>query len=312
VVNLDRLQHAVKVAQEGSFTAAAHAIPLSQSALTRSIQMLERQYSLKIFERTKLGAQLTPEGADFIEIAQRLVQSARSGEEELRAAKSAGSSLVRFGMGSISAAVFLPDMLTELTAHSSDYRVWLGSSAALRSALRRREIDFYIAGVPRNCNWFANAHDLTIERVGGNYLDLLARPDHPIYRRPLVPGSFREFPIGAGTFVRETIGAAVLDPFGIRLPQLEIDDYEMLASVARASDLIVIGSHLFRTLRPDLGLRVIPYDISGVGRSDWAVVTSLAGIPSAAYELSRVILARLSAAIAGAETIFSNPQAQIS
>ena len=294
MIRLEQLRHAVMVAQEGSFVAAAQLIPLSQSALTRSIQSLEREYKLQIFERSRLGVQLTPEGGQFIETAQQIIQAAQSGDDDLRTAGARDAALTRFGMGSISATAFFPALLLPLTKAAPNYRVLLGSSAALRGALRRKEIDFYVAGVPRHSDYFATSSDLHIERVAGNHLDLLVRPQHPLLEMPSITSKdIARYPTGAGTFVRETIGAAVLEPFGIGLPKIEIDDYEVLAAVARQSDLIVIGSHLFRQLRPDLGLAVLPYDITSIGRSDWAVVSSRSRMSRDARELSQVVLAML-------------------
>ena len=57
-----RLNHVVAAAQQGSFTAAARVVGVTQSAITKSIAELERQLGYLIFHRTSRGALLTEAG----------------------------------------------------------------------------------------------------------------------------------------------------------------------------------------------------------------------------------------------------------
>jgi DNA-binding transcriptional LysR family regulator len=72
-----RLNHIVAVARCGSFTAAAQAIGVTQSAVTKGVADLERQLGYAIFHRTARGALLTEKGSDFVERATRLLDDAR-------------------------------------------------------------------------------------------------------------------------------------------------------------------------------------------------------------------------------------------
>lgn len=72
-----RLNHVVAVARSGSFTAAARAIGVTQSAVTKGVADLERQLGYSVFHRTARGALLTAEGSDFVERAARLLDDAR-------------------------------------------------------------------------------------------------------------------------------------------------------------------------------------------------------------------------------------------
>jgi DNA-binding transcriptional LysR family regulator len=65
-MDLNKLRHAVVIAREGSFSAAAAAIPMSQPALTRSIQSLEDKYGITLFERGRSGVRLTPDGERLV------------------------------------------------------------------------------------------------------------------------------------------------------------------------------------------------------------------------------------------------------
>ena len=71
-----RLAHVVAVAREGSFTAAASTVGVTQSAITKSIADLEAGLGYLIFHRTSRGAMLTEEGREFVERASRLLEDA--------------------------------------------------------------------------------------------------------------------------------------------------------------------------------------------------------------------------------------------
>src|ERR1700679_2316233 len=72
-----RLAHVVAVARCGSFTAAAQAIGVTQSAVTKGVADLERQLGYSVFHRTARGALLTEKGSEFVERAARLLDDAR-------------------------------------------------------------------------------------------------------------------------------------------------------------------------------------------------------------------------------------------
>jgi DNA-binding transcriptional LysR family regulator len=54
-VNSRRLFHVVALAEEGSFARAASGVHLSQPALSRSIQALEDELGMKLFDRAARG-----------------------------------------------------------------------------------------------------------------------------------------------------------------------------------------------------------------------------------------------------------------
>jgi DNA-binding transcriptional LysR family regulator len=53
-INSRRLTHLIALAEEGSFARAAERVHLSQPALSRSIQALEEELGMKLFERAAL------------------------------------------------------------------------------------------------------------------------------------------------------------------------------------------------------------------------------------------------------------------
>ena len=82
-----RLKHAVAVGRLGSFSRAADAVGVTQSAVTKSVADLERSLGFALFHRTSRGALPTEEGRDFIDRAARILADAAElmGEAERRA-----------------------------------------------------------------------------------------------------------------------------------------------------------------------------------------------------------------------------------
>jgi DNA-binding transcriptional LysR family regulator len=91
-ISLERLTGIVafaRAASYGSFTAAAHSLSVSPSAISKTIQRLELQLGIRLFTRTTRSLVLTPEGRDLharalnlLQAAQEVVQSAAASRSE--------------------------------------------------------------------------------------------------------------------------------------------------------------------------------------------------------------------------------------
>jgi DNA-binding transcriptional LysR family regulator len=119
------------VAREGTFTRAAAALHITQSALSQRVSGLESVLGTTLFLRTKQGATLTPAGKRLLRYA--LAKS--SLEEELLGDLSEGDASLEgtvrvTGFSSIVRSVLLPALAPLLRAHSG-----------LRLELQSREIE---------------------------------------------------------------------------------------------------------------------------------------------------------------------------
>jgi LysR family carnitine catabolism transcriptional activator len=72
-VTLRQMRLFTAVARELSFTAAAATANITQSALTSAIRALESELGLRLFDRTTRRVRLTPEGQQFLAVAERLL-----------------------------------------------------------------------------------------------------------------------------------------------------------------------------------------------------------------------------------------------
>src|SRR5690606_7197206 len=75
-MNLRTLRYFIAIADSGSLTAAAAAIPIAQPALTRQMRDLEQEMGVQLLQRLPRGVRLTPAGVTLYESAQRILSEA--------------------------------------------------------------------------------------------------------------------------------------------------------------------------------------------------------------------------------------------
>lgn len=81
--NLEYIRAFYFTAQLGSVTKAASALYLTQPAVSHSIQMLEKQFQMKLFLRMPRGVKLTKEGEVFYHHVESALSSLMEGEKAL-------------------------------------------------------------------------------------------------------------------------------------------------------------------------------------------------------------------------------------
>lgn len=72
-MNILHMKYAVEVAKVGSLNKAAETLLIAAPNVSRSIKELEADIGISIFERTKKGMELTPEGEEFINYAKGIL-----------------------------------------------------------------------------------------------------------------------------------------------------------------------------------------------------------------------------------------------
>lgn len=172
-----RLNHIVAVARCGSFTAAAQAIGVTQSAVTKGVADLERQLGYAVFHRTKRGALLTEKGSDFVERASRLLDDARELLEGSPNSNDPYAGTLRIGVCPASLEWRLIAPLSNLLYRYPDMRFEVGSSSFERMVLLLRNGGVDVAlGLDAA---FADWSDLRREPVPELEFTLFVRRGHP-------------------------------------------------------------------------------------------------------------------------------------
>jgi len=141
-MEIRELRAFVAVAEEGGMSAAARRLHVSQSALSQTIQSLERQLGAQLLVRDYAGARPTDTGKALLEEARALLDHHDRALAAISGA-AATTAQLRIGVPLEFPPDVLPAALAELaTAHpSTRVEVRHSSSAAQLTALRERELD---------------------------------------------------------------------------------------------------------------------------------------------------------------------------
>jgi len=99
-IELRHLRYFVAVADEASFTAAAHRVHVAQQVLSTQIRQLEDAVGTQLLIRTNKGATLTPAGAAFLTVARETLAGLDRGVTAARNAARAVSGKLSVGVGS--------------------------------------------------------------------------------------------------------------------------------------------------------------------------------------------------------------------
>jgi DNA-binding transcriptional LysR family regulator len=94
----------VAVAEEQHFGRAAQRLGMSQPPLTEQIKVLEQALRLTLFERSRQGTRLTPEGAAILPAVQKFVE--QMGQLERAVSEAAQGQTGVLTIGAVSAAMF--------------------------------------------------------------------------------------------------------------------------------------------------------------------------------------------------------------
>jgi LysR family transcriptional regulator, carnitine catabolism transcriptional activator len=78
------LEYFLAVANSGTFTAAAAALNIAQPSLSQTVQGLERELGVKLFNRVKQGARLTSAGEALIAPARRILRDFEEAQASVR------------------------------------------------------------------------------------------------------------------------------------------------------------------------------------------------------------------------------------
>jgi DNA-binding transcriptional LysR family regulator len=84
-VDIDQVEAFVAIVRGGGFTRAASLLHLSQPAVSRRLELLERELGAPLFERMRSGVILTEAGQTFLPHAEGLLACLRDGSESVRA-----------------------------------------------------------------------------------------------------------------------------------------------------------------------------------------------------------------------------------
>jgi DNA-binding transcriptional LysR family regulator len=114
-MELGEIEAFVTISRAGGFTRAALLLQLSQPAISRRIELLERELGAPVFERLAGGIRLTQAGESFLPYAQQVLAAMVDG-------KAAVSALEEEAQGTLTLALVGTLASTQLTSHLRAFR----------------------------------------------------------------------------------------------------------------------------------------------------------------------------------------------
>jgi DNA-binding transcriptional LysR family regulator len=178
-VTLRQLRAFAAVAETGSFTAAAHQLSLTQSALSVLVRELEADLGVRLFDRHTRGVVLSEAGRDFQPRVGRLLadlQDAVTSVAELGARK---KGVVRLAAPQLIASAVLPGAIALCRTR------FPGIELRLTDTLPQNLLEGVASGAVDLAFGHEMPHDETVQ--GTVFLQdpfwLVCRPDHPLANR---------------------------------------------------------------------------------------------------------------------------------
>jgi DNA-binding transcriptional LysR family regulator len=140
----------VAIARSGSFRVAADNLRISQPALSVAIRQMEEKLDLTLFNRTTRRVELTPIGADFLPMAERVLRDFEASATDIRSAALRKRGRVIVACLPSIGVRFMPEILNRFRIRHPDYAVQILDDATKDMMVRvaRNEADFCISS-----NW---------------------------------------------------------------------------------------------------------------------------------------------------------------
>jgi DNA-binding transcriptional LysR family regulator len=174
-MELDLLKSFVAVAENRSFSRAAHTMYTTQPTLSRQIARLEGELGVRLFERYGRHVECTPAGEVLLPLAQVIIARSAEAIALMREHAGSGPSTVRLGaVGNVMAALLTPILVSFLAAYPrASVDLIERDDAQLEEAVISGELDCAIM-TPWGSTRAAYHHLLTEEIL------LVVPRDHPL------------------------------------------------------------------------------------------------------------------------------------
>ncbi|EPL6059475.1 TPA: LysR substrate-binding domain-containing protein [Klebsiella pneumoniae] len=217
-IRLRHLHTFVAVAQQGTLGRAAETLNLSQPALSKTLNELEQLTGTRLFERGRLGAQLTLVGEQFLTHAVKVLDALNSAGQALNRKESLNNDIVRIGALPTAALGILPTVIGQFHKQQKDITLQVATmnNTMLLAGLKSGEIDIGI-GRMSDPELMSGLH---YELLFLESLKLVVRPGHPLLQETVTLSRVMEWPVVVspkGTVPRQN-AEALLQSQGCKMP----------------------------------------------------------------------------------------------
>jgi DNA-binding transcriptional LysR family regulator len=180
LMKLSQLHHLIAVAEAGTVRQAAKVLFLSQSSVTKSIQLLESSLGVELLHRGSHGVTPTAAGRALIVRAKVIEAELREARNDLDSIAGAGTGEIRISMSPTVAMGLAPQAIIEFkrTRPKVSFQVQESVFPDALQSVRSGDIDFAICLFPeRPCD-----EGLSCELLLPDVVTPAVRVDHPMAR----------------------------------------------------------------------------------------------------------------------------------
>jgi DNA-binding transcriptional LysR family regulator len=286
-VELQQMRYVVAIAEHGSFTRAAEACFVVQSALSHQVARLEQELGVRLFHRTSRQVRLSAAGQAFVPVARQCLDAADRARAEVAAATGEVRGPLSIGLIPTVAAVDVPDALRTFRERYPQVQVRLtsGNSDTHVQQVADGTLDLAFLGLPDG--W-------EITGVAGQQLArdqhrAVMAPGHALAGRSrltlarLAGETFVDFP--ADTTGRLQSDGAFADAGLRREVSFETTDMLLMGRLLRAGLAVALLASTFVEQLP--GLVAVPVTRAPV-RTEHVVWSPFGPSPAAAAFLEQV------------------------
>lgn len=231
------------IARERNLGRAAERLNLTQPAVSKTLNELESFANVRLVERGRHGARLTPAGEHFLRYAVGVAQAMESAAAALQGPAAPPVRILTVGALPTVASGVLPDALVRLRElhPQTGVRLHTATNQPLLSALKAGQLDCVVGRMAEP----AMMQGLSFELLYAEPLVMAVRPRHPLLgARIASPQAVLEFPLvvaPAGTVPRVHTDA-FFDAHGLHVPAncTETLSVSVARLLARRSDAVWI------------------------------------------------------------------------
>jgi len=247
-MKLNALRDFVAVAERGSLRAAARQLGITQPAISRNIQELEKELGVALFERRARGVCLTPMGEVFLRRSKAVRNELQRAQDELDQLRGQLHGQVRVCLSSVPHMALLPQVLRAFRQRYPDVQLDLidGLLPGILEELKNGTVDVYVG---------PTFDDLPPELAGEPLFDshrvIVARRGHPLAgARSLAELSGAEWVTSSVTFRAEEELVPLFVERGLPRPRVVVQAhsaFSFLFLLAHSDLLMVLPSQWTQT-----------------------------------------------------------------
>lgn len=239
-MKFNALRDFLAVAERGSLRSAARQLGSAQAALSQSIQELEKELGVVLFERSSKGVTLTSMGTIFLRRATAVFEELRRAREELDQLRGEAHGSLSVAMSSVPHFALYQGTLQPFRQRYPKVKLDIMDAGYPRVEpnLLDGSLDFYVGPVPAD-----TAAGLLVEKLFDNTRVVVGRKGHPLGRaRSLRDLADAEWITSSVTYKAEDEIGPLFAQHGLPPPKLVMSSHSTLTFLTSMvySDLLMI------------------------------------------------------------------------